>query len=435
MKRRLVLGCLVLSLSCADSNPGGIVDPDTTPRGPAPAVEASVQFGGAPVEGAVYLVPGEATAGWAYAIDLDEDGEVDQEGILEAEWVGFDYRFEAPGTHAVRVDLSGPDGVETVSVPVVVDRPTAVRVVAENRVELDLEGGASFEGMVATQDGSTLYVGDFSAGWIVALDGATLEPTTRVRLWHGVEGLSISPSGEYLFAAFKDWGAARLELPDLVPDVTREEYRWDGFYAAALDDRMVLTGGGVDGLTIHDVVAGEVVRRTEEIEGHFDLDRDGDRAVAADPGAGSSGLTFVRLPELAVTRSLQLPAGMRPTRVVFGPGDERIFLITLGGRDPVPVGWSLVVLDAASGEIERIVSLDDGGCFALCVASPVARSRDGRYVAFETDPGVLIVDTGTGLPLARGPWGSVAASPVEAATFWVLAQNGVVRKIVVDPEE
>src|SRR5687768_13008669 len=106
---RFVIGILVgVVVAACDRS----VSDTPTPSGPAPEVSVSLGFGEPPLEGVLSLAPGAESANWGYSIDLDEDGQVDHEGVLERE-IGFAYRFVTPGVHHIAVELSGPDGNQT----------------------------------------------------------------------------------------------------------------------------------------------------------------------------------------------------------------------------------------------------------------------------------------------------------------------------------
>lgn len=66
----------------------------------------------------------------------------------------------------------------------------------------------------------------------------------------------------------------------------------------------------------------------------------------------------------------------------------------------------------------------------VCVANPVATSRDGRWVVFAVETESYFVDTTLDLPVHRiGYFGSgVAASPNEDSFFFI-RPDGVVTKI------
>ncbi len=424
----MLVAALAAATACSDSP--APIEPEPTPTGPLPEIHASVQFGDSPVEGALYLLPEAGTEGWTYAIDLDEDGEADREGILERR-IGFDYRFDAPGTHLLRIDLTGPTGTETAEVPVVVNRPDAVRIVGQTTIETDADE-ITFEGIVVSPDGSTVYAGNFRGGDIHAIDAHTLEKVASVDLWYGVEALTISPSGDYLLPAFKNSGSVRLRLPELAPEFARRDYAMFAHWGHAVDDRHLLATGGL--MALHDVVAGTPERFGQDPSptGQFDVDPKGGRVLGVEWGE-ATGLHMVSLPDLGVTRTYPQPPGLRADRVVFGPGGERAYVLAIDERDPDLAGWRLLVIDLSTGETVRSLSLDTASCSIYCAANPVARSREGRYVAFETSEGVLIVDTTTDLPIGRGPHMSVAASPVEDATFWTLRIDGLLSKIVVEP--
>lgn len=408
--------------------------PRPTATGPAPSLRATVQFGDSPVEGTLHIEPGATTAGWTYAIDLDGDGDADLGGDLEGP-IAFDYRFAEQGAHEIVVGLVGPDGPEVREVPVIVNRRNAIEIVAQITV-VPLVGNAPiFEGITVGKNGEFVYVGDWYNGDIHAVDVTKFETIAVADLRaKGVEALSISPSGEYLLPVFKRTGMYRFRLPTLEAEFARPDYFMVGFWGYALDERRLVEAGG-GALELHDVMTGEVLGRRSEltVTRQFDVDPRGGRIAGIERTVEGSFIHLVELPSLSTTRTYALSNGRRPSRVAFGPFGERLYIIAQRATDEGTQQWFLLTLNLSTGAIEEDLILDRATCGDLCVANPVARSREGRFVAFETWHGVLIVDTSTGLPLARGPLGSVSASPTEDATFWVLRADGILRKIVVYP--
>ncbi len=89
-----------------------------------------------------------------------------------------------------------------------------------------------------------------------------------------------------------------------------------------------------------------------------------------------------------------------------------------------------LAFETRSGRLLRNLVLGPDACFVLCVANPVATSRDGRWVVFAREWVTYFVDTARDLPAHRitGFGSGVAASPREDA-FYFLNGYGVVTKV------
>lgn len=417
------VACLfaTLGLACSSGTPLGS---DPAPSGPAPTVSLSLGFGDAPVEGFVRLQPPAGGGSWSYSVDLNEDGSWDYQGRLDRE-LGYGYRFEPPGVHTVRVRLEGPDTLDAER-EVVVNDPGGITVTATGFVgRPDLGGG--FEGITTSPDGTDVFVGAFDDGVLYRIDRATLEVRDSIALGHGVEGLSVSPSGEFLFVAHKRPIAAfRVDLPDMKPASPSEGPPTDNFFAHALDDQRALFGGEAP-LVVYDVSLERIVARAlgpdgQELpfSGHFAVAPDGATVVTAVVGGGGV-LHVLGLPDLRPRGTWLLPQGTWIHAVAFAHDGKRLF-VAGGGR--------LYVLDARTGTIEK----EFGVSIVGGVASPVARSRDGRFLAFEDVNGVLIVETERAIPLYRiAGHSSVATDPSIDAGFVLLDIAGGLRTITIGP--
>lgn len=421
------LGAIVFG--CTDeANRSAVVD-SPTPAGPPPEVRAAPGFGDGPLEGLLSLQPSESATAWSYRVDLDEDGVPDQEGELERP-IAFAYRFTEPGVHLVVVVLEGPAGErEEIRVPVVMNDPAAVRVVRETTVEhANPDDPGPFEGVTVGPEGRFVYLGEFREDAIHRLDAATLDVVDVLGDLGttGLEGLSVTPSGRFLLANFKNgFGFMVVDLDDMEvvrffePGFTR------GFYVEALDDRLALAGRGA--VNVVDFLGGEEI--PAPVEGafldtaHFALSPNG--RLAALVSWGGDAIDLIGLPEFDLLRTIPLPGSVSQGLVAFGPEARTLYVLGKTNR--------FLALDVDTGHVRTDMVIDETSCNLFCVANPTARSLDGRYVAFETAAGVLFVDTETDLPMYRSPpHSSVAASPVENV-FFALGTTGRVRVLEVVP--
>lgn len=418
------VACLIaiLGLGCSADSP---LESDPVPAGPAPTVSLSLGFDDAPVEGFLRLQPSSGVGSWKYYVDLDEDGAWNHQGTLDRD-LSYAYRFESPGVHAIRVRLEGVADTVDAEHAVVVNDPSGITVTAVDFVgRPDHSGG--FEGITTSPDGADVFVGAFDDGVLYRIDRATLEVQDSIALGHGVEGLSVSPSGAFLFVAHKRPIAAfRLDLSDMRPASPSEGPPTDNFFAHALDDQRALFGGEAQ-LVIYDASLEQIVARAlrpdgQELanSGHFAVSPDGATVVTADPW-GAGVLHVLTLPDLRSHAEWSLPERTWIHAVAYDSDGGRLFV---AGSD------RLYVLDTRTGTIEK----EFGVSIVGGVANPVARSRDGRFLAFQAMNGVLVVETERGIPLYRLPGrSSVATDPSVATGFVLLDIAGGLRTIVVAP--
>jgi len=435
MKTKLSLLILLL-LACEETREGP-TEPPALPEGPVPLVEVSLGFGNVPVEGEVFLSPPVGSENWRYEIDLDEDGRIDQQGILGL-GIGFRYRFTTPGIHRIRTNLTGPEDrtVEVASL-VVANDEGPIQILAVGQVTPVHPEWVSFEGIAMSHSGDALFVANYSGGSLHRLNPANLSVTGVIEeMSYSIEGISVSPKDSFLFAAYKYHHAASVELASF--EIDRFFARGVGgkFFIQAVDERHALIGGeGPLGLV--DMRTGETVDQfrapgaefTNTL--HFALSPDAaTAAVIVYDGAYS--LHIIDVATLESLRTIPLGRMAYPRTLAFHPQGDRLYVI--GHED---WGASFAVFDLRSGETLREVPLGRIFCSGYCVASPAATLLSGRYVAFEWGGGAYFIDTELDLPLySIPPLGcycgfSVTASPVEDA-FYFLRSDGLVQKIAIE---
>lgn len=408
-------------VGCAESDPLR----SDGPGGPVPRVEVSVGFSDAPLEGTIFLSPEEESVGWRYSVDVDEDGQFDHVGVLEAR-IGFLYRFSSPGIHRIAIELEGPAGAEVTEWPVVVNDPEAIRLLAQRSiVTADPSGGATFEGITIDPAGAWLYLGDFSRQQVFRADAATLEPLgppVDVPAWGGPEGLSVIPSDTLLLVGHKRSSLSVVALPEMT---LRRQLPMPGeFYVQALDDTLALTSGM--GVNVFDIRTGDGVASAGiQNAWHFSVSPAADRVAVLEER--ESIIHLLTLPGLAEIGRIPLPV-LGVDLVAFDPAGDRLYV--MGRGDGVA---RFVLVDPTEGRILRNLPLAPGGCSWFCVANPTATSSTGRYVAMEAASGVYVIDTEVDLPLYHTSVGlSVAAAPAGDG-FYVLRPDGLLSRIEVDP--
>lgn len=432
----MLAGFLILAFAgCGkDAGPTGRENPEAT--GAVPDVALTLAFDDAPLEGYVEIRPPAGSADWGYAVDLNDDGVWDHEGRVARD-LGFAFRFDSPGIHQVRVRLEGPDGPLEVDRLAIVNDPTAVQILALGQAPI-LGQMTYFEGIAVAPDGGSVYVGDFGNGAILRLDADGLSVRDSVLLDYGVEGLSISPSGDYLFAGAKyPIPAYRFTLPGIEPASPEGDWANRRYYVHALNDREAIYSGHP--ASIRDVAAGVEIRRALRSDGtefpsmHFDVSPDGRRAAFVD-NANRSGVSLYTLPGLEPEREILLSEDRSFQQVAFDATGQRLFAIVRDILGNEIAGGRLMVLDLETGDVVRDLKIEELVCSSFCVANAVSLSRDGRYLAFETGTGVLIVETMRGIPLYRlNGQGSVARDPASGAGFYLLSVGGGIRRIEVVP--
>src|SRR5688572_12059198 len=325
-----------------DRGSGPVANEDGAPMGPAPMVRLSMAFDDSPLEGFVELWPPAGSSGWGYSVDLDEDGIWDRQGRLDR-GLGFAFRFQEPGVHLVHVQLDGPAGSIDLERFAIVNDPTGVAVLATGQAPR-LNPDAFFEGITAAGDGSGLYVGDFWNGAIFRVDPSDLVARDTVVLSYGLEGLSVSPSGAFLFAGMKyPLSAYRFSLPDLAPASPSSDWGYGQFFVHALDDEHALYTG--HGTFIRNVPGGGITRRIldgdgiELASGPMAVSHDGTLAAIVDRRADAL-VRLYTLPGAIFLRDLPLPDGAWIESLAFGPAVEQLYIRSSD---------ALYVIDASSG--------------------------------------------------------------------------------------
>ena len=438
MKQGARMVCLAVSLFAA-----GCQGPDNGPLEPSlpnppPAVQLSLAFGEAPVEGEILITPGPGSKGWRYATDLNEDGLIDQQGILGL-GIGFRYRFTTAGIHEVHTTLTDPEGrAVEVDSPVIVNDPEAIRVLGSLQVPPVDPAAVSFEGITMNHSGEALYVANYSGGSLHRIDPATLSVTAVIEeMGYSIEGISISPKDGFLFAAYKYHHAASVELAAFDIDRFFERGVSGKFFIQAVDERHALIGGE-GSLGLVDMRNGETVKEFrapgDEFTNtwHFALSPDGMR-VAVIVYDSTYALHLADLASLAPLRTLPLGRMAHPRTLAFHPDADRLYVI--GYQEDGNALFS--VIDLQSGETLREISLGRVFCSGYCVANPAATLRSGQFVAFEWGGGAYFIDTELDLPLYSIPplrcicGFSVTASPVEDV-FYFLGSDGLVKKVAIE---
>ncbi|HJU86296.1 MAG TPA: hypothetical protein VJ788_02880 [Gemmatimonadota bacterium] len=350
--------------------------------------------------GTLRLDPAEESAAWRYRIETIPSGTLEQEGSLEGP-VAIPYRFEAPGVHFLRVELTGPEGEVVVEKAiVVVDPESDFEILAQRPVEEIWPDGEneSPEGIVMDPAGRWLYAAQYRSGELVRIDPGTLEVVGRVVLGPQLEGLAVAPGGDRLFGIHKNAG---LSVVDLASLTSIHFDGFSGFYIEAMGAAHALIGGNgllgrvnVDTQEFHWVTLSGVA-------GHFSVFPDGDRIVSFVyfPSSGvpeDSSLEILSLPGLDPIRSIPLEDLLDAVHVAVDPSGDVIYALGQGDS-----GVRFLALDPATGEVVATLSLAGSGCGVYCVANPVVTFASGRYIAFERGGGVIVVDTELDLPRYR----------------------------------
>lgn len=405
------------------------------PSGPPPGIAVSLGFGGPPLEGFLYLHPTATTEDWGYSIDLNEDDQADHEGIVGRD-IGFAYRFESPGVHRIRVDLTGPDGPQTIDAPVVVNDPNAVHILAQRQIVL---GGPfldfSFEGITTDRNGTAVYVADFWQNEIFRLDPSDLQdlgPSLKRPRDRGFEALSVPPSDTLLFVMHKDFGMTVIAIPSM--EFRRNIPVEGDFFAHAIDDTLALTTGWGH-FSLIDTRSGSHIRALPiPAAWHFSVSPNGSMAAVLNV-ARPAAVHLVGLLDLQEIDRIDFPNLFSVSTVAFDPAGDRLYVMGSDGQDA-----HFLLVEVASRTVLLTLPLGPGRC-GYCVANPVATLPSGRFVAMEWGGGTYFIDTELDLPrfhtgirvgnnfFAAGL--SVAASPVEEA-FYLLRPDGFIQKVRIE---
>ena len=407
------------------------------PSGDPPSVTVDFDFGEAPLTGTLRLVPADPGADWRYRVETIPSGTLEREGSADG-LVAIPYRFEVPGVHFVRVELTGPKGdVVVQKAIVVVDPESDFEILAQRPIDEIWPNGEneSPEGIVMDPAGRWLYAAQYRSGELVRIDPVTLEVVGRVVLGPQLEGLAVDPTGDRLFGIHKNAG---LSVVDLASLTTLHLDGFSGYYVELLGSSQALIGG--NGLL------GRVNIDTRQVDwsplaaGHFSVFPDGGRFVSLVYSSSSGvpeyiSLEILSLPGLDPLLSIRLEDLLDAVHVAVDPTGDLIY--ALGQAE---TGVRFLAFDATTGEVVTAMSVAGSRCGSYCVANPVVTFASGRYVAFERGGAVIVVDTGLDLPRYRfnpggydeldvlTPPAGVAAHP-DSDVLYVLGPAGRLFKI------
>lgn len=368
------LACAI-GTACESSAPSS---PEIDAAGPAPLVEATPEFGIAPLSGYLRLTPPNGSSGWRYRVEPISTEPRAWEGVVDTP-DSIPFRITEPGIHAIRVELEGPDGPVIVEARVIVSDPTTdFEILAQRPIAGLLE---TPEGIAIDPEGRWLYVAGYEEGRILRLDAGTLEVDGSIQLRYGVEGLSITPSGDRLVAVHQLRALSVVRLPSL--ELEWEDWGSGRFFAHALDDRNALVSGLA--LTLVDLDRRKVVTSAGgDNAWHFALDRTAQQvALVYGPD-----VEIRALPSLALLRSFAEIGYV--LQLAFDPLEGKLYAMTSD---------RFLVLDSVTGKLLDTVTVGLGCRY--CAANPVTTFASGRYVAFERTGAVDIVDTTLDLPRYR----------------------------------
>jgi hypothetical protein len=286
---------------------------------------------------------------------------------------------------------------------------------------------ALYEGIAVDATGGSVYVGSFARGTLVRLDAGDLQVLGSTTLPEGLEGLSVAPGNETLVGTHRDGGISVVAIPAMT-----SSFRADaggGFFVRSIGENRALTSGGQP-LALVDTEAGISLAEFFPPGGltmwHMAVSPDGSRfAVLRNEDAARELLFFS--PELEDLGGFDLSTYASVIAVAYHPSGSKLYVTTrdLGG------GVHFLVIDVATASVLARF-LGPNNCNLLCVANPVATSREGRWIVFAEQNGAHFVDTATDEPVVRAQnafFGSgVAASPTENA-FFFLRSDGLVTKV------
>jgi DNA-binding beta-propeller fold protein YncE len=286
---------------------------------------------------------------------------------------------------------------------------------------------SSFEGITVSEDGASVYVASFFQGTVVRMRANDLAIAGSTQLPQLVEGLTVDPNGGELLAVHKDEGLSVVAIPSLTPIALHVS--GGGFFVESAGAGRALVSGG-EPLALIDTESGDVLAEYSPPGAvdmwHFAVAPDGSQ-IAALRSDGESRSVHLLTPALQLVGSLNLNAYASLVAVAYHPGGRKLYILA---RDTAR-NDHLVVIDLDAG-IARDTLLNPSDCSQLCVANPVARSREGRWIVFGGESSAYFIDTTQDRLVAllgsAGAGSGVAASPTEDA-FFFLRHDGLVRKV------
>lgn len=372
------------------------------PSGPAlPAgvaeVTTTLDFGDPPFLGRLRITPIPDARGLHYAIDLDGDGFTDESGPLEL-GVVLAFLYESPGPHPMRIAIRDGNDWFRADRTVVVNDPDAIRVADSVWYSDGLAG--DFSGIAVDELRNVVYV---ATGGLERRDILAFRSTTLDILWRfsvsaiepgDTTALALSADGAVLYV---DTGAAIEAVSVLGAPVSLGVVGpGDVGTVLHLGDDGIIFSGGPNGIARIDPATGQILARRDALfggGGGFSLSADEDK-VAVLESAHLCRLSLLDAQDLQPSWTVENLVPEPCLLVAFSPHDDALYL--LAGRD----GSLLVVVDSATGAVIQRTTLaeENRGTRSPGVSSGSAIVQEGRYVAFSTERGVLLIDTATHLP-------------------------------------
>ena len=403
---------------------------DVTGFGPAPAVALDRAFGESPLIGQLRIMPLPGSGRWRWSVASLGEQRSMRQGTTDGP-VSLPYRYDTPGVHPIRIELSGSQGSVVIEeLAIVHDQVTDLEVVSQrNLAEIPVD---SPEGLAIDPQGEALYTAPYPAAEVLRLDAGTLEIVDRLSLPRfRVQGLAVTPSGGRLLSVHEKQGLSVIDLEAFeVMDIQAPGRGW----VRAWDDEAALVtdyGAGTgDGLRRVGFVELRIEGTADGfIPGAFDFDRT--RAFLAVVNNSTNAVDILETGALTRVRSISLDE-FRPFYVAFDPTESVLYILADGDSE----GDRFFLVEAASGNVLRSVALDpaEGGVISY---NPSTTFSGGRYVALSYGSSVLIVDTQLDIPRYRldpeegenAFWSSVAAVPESDFLYVLTSPGGSIRRI------
>ncbi len=272
--------------------------------------------------------------------------------------------------------------------------------------------------IVVDEDGSTLYVSDYSSDVVYVVNATSGTITATARVGNSPSGMALWQDRLYV-ASKGSGGLAVINTTDL--EVSKVSYAMSPRYAAILPDgkKAYITNGDIGTVTVLGMDTKSILSTIDAggIMNRIVASPDGKRVYVADTRNGQ----IVSIDTISDTITGNWSLGLTPVDVATSPDGSLVYVVH--DRKGADISYDdLSVIDATTG---KVLSTSQLGKYAGSLA--VSLDNKKLYVCLWESDTVLVVDASTGRIASRiqapGSPEDVKVSP-DGKTAYVACPNG-----------